>query len=85
MQRGGDRGRGRGGPDRGRGFRGARGGPGGGRGRGGPGGGGFAPREQGGHVIILSSVTLTHALLASLQRVNPRLSTLALLTRRRIG
>ena len=50
MQRGGDRGRGRGGPDRGRGSRGARGGPpGGGRGRG---GGGFAPREQGGHVIF---------------------------------
>lgn len=48
MQRGGDRGRGRGGPDRGRGFRGARGGPSpGGRGR----GGGFAPREQGGYVI----------------------------------
>lgn len=49
MQRGGDRGRGRGGPDRGRGFRGARGGPGGGRGRG---GGGFVPREQGGYVTF---------------------------------
>lgn len=35
MYRGGDRGRGRGGPDRGRGSRGARGGPPGGRGRGG--------------------------------------------------
>jgi eukaryotic translation initiation factor 2C len=55
MQRGGDRGRGRGGPDRGRG-RGGRGGPpGGGRGRGGGGGGGgFVPREQGGYVIFPS-------------------------------
>jgi hypothetical protein len=35
MQRGGDRGRGRGGQDRGRGYRGGRGGPPGGRGRGG--------------------------------------------------
>jgi eukaryotic translation initiation factor 2C len=51
MQRGGDRGRGRGGPDRGRG-RGGRGGPpGGARGRG---GGGFIPREQGGYVIFPS-------------------------------
>lgn len=49
MQRGGDRGRGRGGPDRGRGYRGARGGPvPGGRGRG---GGGFV-REQGGYVTF---------------------------------
>lgn len=50
MQRGGDRGRGRGGQDRGRGFRGGRGGPGtGGRVRGG--GGGFV-REQGGYVTF---------------------------------
>lgn len=48
MQRGGDRGRGRGGPDRGRGYRGARGGAIPGRGRG---GGGFV-REQGGHVTF---------------------------------
>lgn len=54
MQRGGDRGRGRGGLERGRGFRGARGGPGpgGGRGRGGGGGGGFVPREQAGYIIF---------------------------------
>jgi hypothetical protein len=45
MQRGGDRGRGRGGQDRGRGFRGGRGGP-PGRGR-----GGFV-REQGGYVTF---------------------------------
>ena len=62
MQRGTDRGRGRGGPDRGRPFRGGpgrgtpRGGPapGGGRGR----GGGFVPREQGGYVSRLASPSL---------------------------
>ncbi len=62
MQRGTDRGRGRGGAERGRPIRGAgpggrgapRGGsvPGGGRGRGH--GGGFAPREQGGYVSRLA-------------------------------
>ena len=57
MQRGADRGRGRGGPERGRPFRpGGRGvlrgpPPGGGRGRG---GGGFLPREQGGYVSRLA-------------------------------
>jgi eukaryotic translation initiation factor 2C len=57
MQRGTDRGRGRGGPERGRPFRGGPGGRGtprgpapGGRGR----GGSFAPREQGGYVSRLA-------------------------------
>jgi hypothetical protein len=65
MQRGTDRGRGRGGAERGRGMRGSgpggrgvpRGGPvpGGGRGR----GGGFVPREQGGYVTCLASPSST--------------------------
>ncbi len=85
MQRGGDRGRGRGGPDRGRGFRGggAPGGPvpGGGRGR----GRGFVPREQGGYAIFTLLSYQTHVLSASLRRASPPLSTLALLTRPRTG
>lgn len=43
------------------------------------------PENRAGTSSLLSSDTLTHVLSASLQRVNPRLSTLASLTRPRIG
>jgi hypothetical protein len=43
------------------------------------------PENRAGTSSLLSSDSLTHVLSASLQRVNPRLSTLALLTRPRIG
>ena len=95
MQRGTDRGRGRGGPERGRPFRGP--GPGsrgvlrgptpGGRGR------GFLPREQGGyvsHLALRSSPVIfvphhTHVMLVSLQRANPLPSMRASLTPPRTG